>query len=319
MKKIYIISVCIITLSIGIYLVFFGTNPIWDIRYDVSENPTPKTYEELRIANTEVARQDAEYYNSAIHDGNEASCEGITDTTKKLECRDMVRAGQAKQTGTITACDTLTASGVAILCRDAIFNDQAIASVDRSLCTNIIGSDRQSYCIELVDEKALRTAIESKNVTKSFCDGLSEKYQTTCLAEIREVNDTGLYTRAIENNDASLCQSITNTETRDLCSDTISLKFAISTGDVELCARLINTDKRAYCESQVSKTSDITLYKNATTALDLNSCSKINNTNLRNKCNDTIIINRVKTEQNTTFCEELTNTGLITACRSITN
>ena len=261
-------------------------------------------------------QKNADLYNTAIQDKNPLLCDGITTTEKQSECRDMIRAVDIRKSGTIESCDTL-GTVTLILCRDAITSDTAITKNDSTLCESISSSERQTYCRETIDEVSLRSRIEAHTVTRDFCDTLVAKYQTSCMTEIRERDESDIYTRAIATDDTTLCQTITQVELKTTCIDTILMKRASQTGNPALCESISDIEKRVYCETQVSKVSDVTLYKKAIAGTDIAACTQVSNTNLQNKCHDTITINLIRSTGNSTLCDTLRNTTLIASCRQI--
>jgi hypothetical protein len=318
MQKILIIITSIILLiGTSIYFIFFYQSPVWDISYDITPSNTPLTYEQAQANIGQSNIKNAELYNTAMRDQNMILCQGITNEDKQTECRDMITATLAKKSGTIETCDTLTSTGVILLCRDAISSDRAIETQDRTICNHISGMDRRSYCKDQVDKVILTQHIEAHTVTREICNALGDHYETDCLSEIRELDESTLYRDAIAKNSTKLCEQITAPELRNTCRDTISLKTAVTTESTDLCETISDPEKKLYCQNQVSKTNDITLYKSAILGTNIESCTPIVNTSLRAKCHDSIIISRVKTEQNITLCESLTNTGMISSCQQI--
>ena len=198
-----------------------------------------------------------------------------------------------------------------------ISSDRAIAAIDRSLCTQVSGTDRRGACEESIDELSLSAHTKANTITREFCDTLAIRSQSICLTQIREIDETALYRDAIGKNDTKLCEQITTPDLRSTCLDTIRLKSAVNMESTDLCDTITDTDKRLYCQAQVSKTADIATYKSAITGTDPTACSPIVTENLRNKCHDTIIIASVKRDNNTTLCSELTATGMISACQQI--
>ena len=252
-----------------------------------------------------------------MQDQDASLCAGISDIGQKSECSDMIAANIAKKSGTIESCDTLASTGITLICRDVISSDRAIAAIDRSLCTQVSDSDRRTTCEESVDEIELTAKTRDNAITREFCDTLGDRYQSICLTQIREIDETALYRDAIGKNDTKLCDQVLSIELRSTCLDTIRLKSAITSENTTLCDTITDTDKQLYCQSQVSKTADIATYKSAITGTDPMACSPIVTENLRNKCHDTIIIASVKRDNNTTLCSELTATGMISACQQI--
>ncbi len=228
----------------------------------------------------------------------------------------MIRAIDIRKSGQIDGCDTL-GTGTVTLCRDAIASDTAITKNDAKLCDGISSLERQTYCHETIDETSLRSHIEAHTVTQDFCDTLVAKYKTSCMSEIRERDESDIYTRAIATDDTTLCQTITQVELKTTCIDTILMKRASQTSNPALCESISDIEKRVYCETQVSKVSDVTLYKKAITGTDVAACAPISNTSLQNKCHDTIVISLVRSSSNITLCDTLRNTSLVASCRQI--
>jgi hypothetical protein len=85
------------------------------------------------------------------------------------------------------------------------------------------------------------------------------------MTEIRERDESDIYTRAIATDDVTLCRAITATELQTTCLDTVLLKRASQTNNPTLCDGISDIQKRTYCGTQVSKVSDVTLYKKAIT------------------------------------------------------
>jgi hypothetical protein len=320
MKKILIIIVSLIVLiviGVGIYCWFFYQKHTWNIKTDTTVNTMIPTYADQRINIDKQNEKNSEIYNTAIQEQNILLCGGISDSMKQVECHDMIVAHTAKKSGTIETCDTLTSTGVITLCRDVISTDRAIATSDRTLCSQVIDMERRSSCEVSIDEVQLGTKTRDNTITREFCNTLGEHYQSLCITQIHEIDETSLYRQAIATNDLKLCEKIITAELRSTCQDTIRLKSAVNTDNTTLCESIADTDKKLYCQAQVSKTADITLYKTAISGTDTTPCQKILNTNLRNKCSDTIIITAVKKYKNTALCDGLTATGMISACRQI--
>ena len=252
-----------------------------------------------------------------MQDQDASLCAGISDIGQKSECSDMIASNIAKKSGTIESCDTLASTGITLICRDVISSDRAIAAIDRSLCTQVSDSDRRTTCEESVDEIELTAKTRNNAITREFCDTLGDKYQSICITQIQQIDETAVYRDALAKNDARLCEQIIQTELKNTCLDTIRLKSAVTSENTTLCETISDPAKKLYCEAQVSKTADIAIYKSAITGTDLSACTPIINTNLENKCHDTIIIATVKRDNNITPCYQLTNIGSINACKQI--
>ncbi len=319
MKKILItITSLLILIGIGIsYIYYTEQKTQWDVQYSITPIVETPTYEEKKVEIHNQDKKDAELYNVAMRDQDPSLCNGITKDDQKTECHDMIVATTAKKTGNIETCQTITATGTQVLCNDNIQSDRAIASKDRELCETISNPDTKTSCQEWVDELTLKSALENNTITQDTCDTLSGSHQETCMKEIHEVDEVAIYNEAIEKNDISLCEGLTNADRHSACTDTINLKTAYSTQNSKLCENITNPDKKLYCQSQVSKTSDTTLYKSAISTNDIDMCSKIVTENLRNKCHDTIIIASVKANNDITLCDSLTNSSIIMSCRAI--
>lgn len=318
MRNTIITIILILTLWwISIFYFFFQGKENWDIKITPIEDSSESAYEkeknEIKINN----QKNIEFYNTAIQEQNAELCSSIDDTDKKNECHDMIIASLAKKTGNIDSCDTLTSTGNMMICRDIIRSDRAVNSHNKILCMKISDTTKKSYCEDQIDEIALAENTKNSTITKDFCDWLGIKYQQSCASEIREIDESALYTEAIEKNDINLCKKITNVEFRSSCLDTINLKTAINTQNALICDDLIDIEKKGYCHDEISKTNDISIFKSAITNTNLEDCSKIINDNLRNRCNDTVIITTVKSKNDTTLCDNLTNTGMIVSCREI--
>jgi hypothetical protein len=319
MYKIFLLIASILfVIGIGSYFLFFQTKPIWTIETSTTDAvPTVISYEQERINVTQKNTKNSELYNTAMQEQDISLCVGISDEGKKTECHDMIVATTAKKWGTIETCDTLTNTGVIVLCRDAISTDRAIATIDKTICNHISDEDRRMSCKENIDEIQFANKTRDKAITREFCDTLGDKYQSICLTQVREIDETAVYRDALAKNDARICEQIIQTELRNTCLDTIRLKSAVTSENTTLCETISDANKKLYCEAQVSKTADIAIYKTAITGTDTASCQKITNTNLQSKCNDTIIIATVKRDHNTALCYQLTNTGSINACKQI--
>jgi hypothetical protein len=321
MQKTYIIIAIATTLVIlGVvasYFLFFQAKPMWEISTTTRSDVVTPTYEEKRASVEEINAKNSELYNTAMQDQDATLCTGISDTSQQSDCRDMIAATLAKKSGTIENCDTLTSTGITRVCRDVISSDRAITAIDRSLCMQVTDTDRRGACEESIDEIHLTAKTRDNAITREFCDTLGDRYQSICLTQIREIDETALYRDAIGKNDTKLCDQIVAIELRSTCLDTIRLRSAVTSENTTLCDTITDTDKRLYCQAQVSKTADIATYKTAITGTDTASCQKIVNENLRNKCHDTIIIASVKQDNNTALCDGLTATGMISACRAI--
>ncbi len=320
MKQIFIIIVSLgtlITIGIGIYFWFLYQKKNWNIETTTTINTTVPTYEDLRITAAKQNEKNSDIYNTALQDQNILLCAAISDPLQQSDCRDMIMANTAKKSGTIETCDTLISTGITLICRDVISSDRAITMSDRALCSQVRDTERRSSCETSIDEVQLGIRTRDQTITREFCDTLWEHYQSICLTQIHEIDETILYREAIAANDPKLCEKIKTIELASICQDTIRLKSAVNTDNTTLCETIIDSDKKLYCLSQVSKTADITLYKTAIAGTDTISCQKIINTNLRNKCSDTIIITTVKKYKNIVLCDGLTATGMISACRQI--
>jgi hypothetical protein len=322
MQKIHIIIiitiVALLSLCGGVYFfIFLDQTPIWNIATTTTTDVVAPTYEEKRASVEETNAKNSELYNTAMQDQDATLCTGISDASQQSDCRDMIAANTAKKSGTIEACDVLTSTGITRVCRDVILIDRAIATIDRSLCTEVSGTDRRGACEESIDEIQLTAKTRENAITREFCDTLGIRSQSICLTQIREIDETALYRDAIGKNDTKLCEQIVTPELRSTCLDTIRLKSAVTTDNTGLCDTITDVDKRLYCQAQVSKTADITTYKSAITGTDPSACSPIVTENLRNKCHDTIIIASVKRDNNTALCSELTATGMISVCQQI--
>ncbi len=329
MQKILIITLsflAIIGIGISTYIIFLDKNPIINNSTTVSPDgsktgetvESPMTpYQEMRATIEQDSAKNIASYNAAISSKNPELCDTITEENKKIECRDTIITGEAKKTWLIETCDTITGTGTAVICRDNIRNDRAVATRNKILCEKISNSEKKIFCQESVDELVLRSYVESNTVTKENCDTLSPKFQITCMTEIREADESIIYTDAVNKDDIELCKKITNTDLRSTCLDTINLKTAISSQNSVLCESLENADKKLYCINQVSKINDVAIYKLATSGNTLENCTTIINENLKTKCHDTIIINIVKSNNDTSLCESLTNTGMTRACKQI--
>jgi len=313
-----IVSTLLVIIASGIGFMMF----VYDPSHTPSSAPPatssiPMTYAEQRADVDAANKRDSDIYNIAQRDQDPARCDYIADTEQRADCHDMISATTMRQSGTIESCDTLTSTGRVILCRDTIWSDRAIAAIDRSLCASISDTDRAQICVASVDEVDLRKHTTERTITREYCDTLTERYQSMCLSQIQDIDETGQYRDALTANDISLCDAIIEVSLRTTCQDTIRIKSAVSSESTTLCTDISDPSKRLYCETQVSKTSDITLYRSAITGTALEACTPIANANLRNKCHDTIIISRVRSEQDTTLCRTLTNTGMITSCQNI--
>jgi hypothetical protein len=318
MRKILIIITSLILLAgIGSYFVFFWEKQKWDISYKLIQVEGTNPYQEMKENIEKESQKNRELYNTAIRDQDPILCNGIWDDQKRSECSDMIQSTLAKKTGMIETCDTLTNTGIMNLCKDTIYNDRAITRRNRSICNNISDSDMKLFCQEETDKFILKLHIDDHTVTREICDTMGDQYKVTCLNEIREVDESVLYTDAIKENDTTLCKKIINIELQSTCLDTINLKKAITTQNSILCEDLKNAEKKLYCMSQVSKTNDIELYKSALRKNEVESCTQITNENLRNKCHDNIIIMTVKSGKDTTLCDTLTNIGMITSCQQL--
>lgn len=305
-------------IAVCVYFLFFQTKPIWTIETSTTDAvPTVTSYEQERITVTEKNTKNSELYNTAMQEQDISLCMGISDEDKKIECHDMIVATTAKKSGTIETCDTLTNTGVVVLCRDVISTDRAIATIDKTICNHISDGDRRMSCKEDIDEIQFANKTRDKAITREFCDTLGDKYQSICITQIQQIDETAVYRDALAKNDARLCEQIVQTELKNTCLDTIRLKSAVTSENTTLCETISDPAKKLYCEAQVSKTADIAIYKSAITGTDLSACTPIINTNLENKCHDTIIIATVKRDNNITLCYQLTNTGSINACKQI--
>jgi hypothetical protein len=213
--------------------------------------------------------QNKELYNTAMQEQNISMCTGISDENQKIECQDMIRATTAKKSGNIEACNTLTHTGTMILCKDVISADRAIATIDKTICNHISDGDRRMSCKEDIDEIQFANKTREKAITREFCDTLGDRYQSICLTQIQEIDETSLYRDAMSTNNTKLCEQITSPSLRTTCLDTIRLRSAVTTDNTTLCDTIADTDKRLYCQAQVSKTADIAVYKSAITGTDI--------------------------------------------------
>lgn len=318
MKKIlFSIASLLILVGIGSYFLFFSEKSNWKINYNVTPVESQNPYEAMKARVEEENNKNIELYNTAIRDQDIHLCDGIWDNKKKSDCTDTITMTIAKKEWNPEKCDTLSNTGTVILCKDIFIADRAILAKESKLCKSISDTERKLSCQEEADNLMLKNNITNHTVTPMICARITQKYKETCLSEIREIDETELYKKAIDTDALELCNKITNSELQITCSDTINLKKAISTQNSMLCEAVQNTEKKLYCIGQVSKTDDIELYKSALIKNDLEICSRITSENLNTKCHDTVIITIVKSKKDINLCDSLKNTGMLTACQQL--
>lgn len=187
--------------------------------------------------------------------------------------------------------------------------------MNKSLCNSITDTIQVQYCRDSIDERILKSLIETKTATPENCNALESKYRESCLTAVVRVDDNAILQDAIKDDNLDTCKSLSTEDLQFTCFDTILLKRALTSKDKNLCDLIRDTTKKASCVSYTSQQDDNTVFKNAIVDKNLSACTQIGSEALKNRCNDSVILLIVRDTKDATLCDKLVNTETLASCQ----
>ncbi len=159
------------------------------------------------------------------------------------------------------------------------------------------------------------TAMRDQNAT--LCEGITnEDKQTEC-------RDMIAATAAKKSGTIETCDTLTSTGVISLCRDAISSDRAIATQDRSICNHISDMDRRSYCKDQVDKVILAQHIEAHTVTREL--CNTLGDhyeadclSEIR-ELDESILYRDAIAKNNAKLCEQITNPELRTTCRDTIN
>jgi hypothetical protein len=300
-----------------LYTYFFGVPKMLEQWTFHREEKSSGTYQDVKRTNEEVAKMDAQIYNTALKNLDTQLCKTIVNLPEQSRCHDMITATEALKNKDQEMCKTLSSTGIAERCRDNIVLFYAEKDQDRSKCTNLIDDTLRLECIETIDMKTLSARVASGTTDDIFCQSLAESLQKKCRSHVLRKKDNTLYQDTVSSQNLSDCDQISDTNIQAECHDSIILERAFRENDMGSCTTLINPEKMKYCQNAFNTRNEMTRYQSAISSGDILSCNNLQSESLRSQCHDTLIIVKVRNTKDTLLCQSLYNTGSIRSCEDL--
>ncbi len=293
-----------------------NSKPVWT--FHTQEKQIPMTYAESVSQQKEVQATDSALYNDAVLNESATGCTLIAAVSLKTRCQDVIGASIAQKSGDIRLCERLSDSGSKMNCEDAIVLVEAEKTIDQLVCARIHEENLRINCQKTVDEKRLKAASASGEISPDFCQSLHENFRAACKKNFRETNDANLYNGAVQSKNTMGCDGIYNEDTRDACRDVIILQKALINTDSISCSDIKNQEKKLYCMSSTVRRADSNAFQEIVAKGSIDECEKIQDTNLKNQCHDMIIMKMAREQKDATVCASLRNTGMQFPCVQMT-
>lgn len=255
--------------SFGAYLFFFTPNSFFTFHTESVSLEAQKTYEEIVVEKQKIQEQENLYYNNAIQTKNQNLCASIENPNTALECREKILAINAVASGSIETCDTLTLSGITLECRDAIYQRNALESQSPALCNKLSNTVKADFCHETVDEKSLRILIASGSVTPDSCVQFGTGSRNACLQFIRDNQTNVVIKESIVSGNNESCSQIVSEADKALCNDTVNLRNALDQNNKSLCNDITDAGKKEYCMSHIEDKNQNTIFYKAIESNDV--------------------------------------------------
>ncbi len=287
--------------------------------YGWSVQSVPETYAESVAHIQKIAIEDADHMNAAIEKQDIHLCDTIQNTSKIVECQDMLHAGEALITKDLSKCDQLMAVDTVRSCRDAVYSAKAQAEGERTSCTSISVKWLRDYCEKEVDTKRLNTALEGNSLSVDFCNTLSGEVAVSCQKSLARVDNTHIYTDALDQKDPKLCDTLVDATFRENCHDAVVLQLAMNEKQSELCGTIFDPTRREYCESALKLRDDVNRLQEVVAGGDIALCNSFSEKKIQYQCSDMITLAQVRLTHDQNLCGNLFNTGMQFACMQIAN
>ncbi|MDD2891383.1 MAG: hypothetical protein PHQ95_00255 [Candidatus Gracilibacteria bacterium] len=196
-------------------------------------------------------------YDSALVSGKQSDCDKITlDSDLKNACMKNIvfaKIENAGFSGTVDTCASLTGAdkdycvGRISKGTDIELLQKGINNKDIATCGQIQDTSMKNTCADTV---YMTLALEKQD--GSFCAKIIDAARkTNCTTQFARVNDANILSKALSENNLPLCATITTSELKAKCSDTLLLKTGVANRDTATCAKIVDTGARKQCDDAV--------------------------------------------------------------------
>lgn len=87
----------------------------------------------------------------------------------------------------------------------------------------------------------------------SLCAKITDtNRKTNCINQFARVNDANILSKALSENSLPLCATITASDLKMKCTDTLLLKTGVANKDATLCAKISDAGVRKQCSDAVN-------------------------------------------------------------------
>lgn len=196
-------------------------------------------------------------YDTAIASGKQSDCEKIVgDSDLKNACtKNVVFAKIEDQSfsGTVDACNSLTGAdkdyctGRIKKSADIELLQKGTSTKDVNVCGQIKDINMKNTCSDTV---YMTLAMERKD--GSLCTKIVDtSRKTNCITQFSRINDATILQNALTQNNLAMCSTITASDLKTKCTDTLLLKTGIANKDAATCAKISDAGTRKQCSDAV--------------------------------------------------------------------
>lgn len=302
------------------------SNQITSYTWELSSGSELISNDAENIKNTEINEKEIQidtddlYFQSAINYLDISECNNIKNTDLKTRCLDNVYTELSIKQNNKNICKKIITKTIKTRCINSFTYKDAINTKNDLICDMISENDDLKYECK---KQIVLQKIDSNDYTwwTNICHFLDKNSKEYCENKINSklsyISDNELFNNAINDSSIEKCLLIKNDDLKKWCNDYLYSKFAVNNNDVSICKSITDINKRDWCIDTINISMDKQHYEQALSNLDKNNCSKIIDKNTRNNCIDLIYIKLAIKQKNISLCKDIMDTSVKTECNKI--